>query len=192
MACVYRHIRLDKNVPFYIGKAVNKYRAKTSYGRNSIWTRIAKKSGYQVEILFDDVSMSFACQKEIEFIKMYGRINIGTGTLANMTDGGDGGLGRIITQEEIAKRIKKTTGKKRSKEVKLKMSQSAIGKNLGKKHTEEHTRKISEKLKGRVLPPITEETRQKLRLSHLGVKHTEERKKNMSLAHQKRLNLNKS
>lgn len=48
MAYVYRHIRLDKNEPFYIGiGSDNKYsRAKQKTGRNDRWHNKGKKGLY--------------------------------------------------------------------------------------------------------------------------------------------------
>lgn len=92
MAYVYRHIRLDKNEPFYIGIGKRKDRSWSNLGRNDMWHKIVKKTKYDVEILFENVEYDFAKQKEIEFIKLYGRKNIGTGSLCNMTDGGEGTL----------------------------------------------------------------------------------------------------
>lgn len=124
MAYVYRHIRLDKNEPFYIGVSVNKYRPhqKTGSGRtrNRLWANIAAKTKYEVEILFDNVSVEFAKSKEIEFIKLYGRKDLGTGTLANLTNGGEGTYGVAFTEER-----------------RLKMSKSMTGKRTGHKHSEE-------------------------------------------------------
>jgi len=115
MAYLYRHIRLDKNEPFYIGigedssKFINKYRrAYIKSDRNIVWKRITNKTSYKVEILLDDLTWEEACQKEIEFIKLYGRINIKTGILANLTDGGEG-LSNISleSREKISKGNKK-------------------------------------------------------------------------------------
>lgn len=46
MAYVYRHIRLDKNEPFYIGIGSNETykRANTIKDRNKIWYDIAAKA----------------------------------------------------------------------------------------------------------------------------------------------------
>jgi hypothetical protein len=98
MSYVYRHIRLDKNQPFYIGisSSNNNYsytRANSKEQRNEIWGRIVSKTDYIVEILFDDISYEDAKIKEKEFIKLYGRIDNKTGILSNLTDGGDGTLG---------------------------------------------------------------------------------------------------
>jgi hypothetical protein len=103
---VYRHIRLDKNEPFYIGIGTgrNYKRAKKKGGqRSDFWNRVANKTEYEVEILMDNLTWLEACEKEKEFIKLYGRINLGTGILVNMTDGGDGQYGRKKSAETIRK-----------------------------------------------------------------------------------------
>jgi hypothetical protein len=93
MAYVYRHIRVDKNEPFYIGISKRKRRAADISDRNNkIWRRIVAKTDYEVEVLFDDLTWDEAKEKEREFIGLYGRIDLGTGILANMTNGGDGRL----------------------------------------------------------------------------------------------------
>jgi hypothetical protein len=95
MAYVYRHIRLDKNEPFYIGIGSDKYhyRAYDKERRNHIWKKIVAKTEYEVEILFDNIERIEACKKEIEFINLYGKKYNNTGTLSNLTDGGDGSIG---------------------------------------------------------------------------------------------------
>ncbi len=95
MAYLYRHIRLDKNQPFYIGigglNSFDNYdRAHFKYQRGEIWNRIANKADYSIEIMLDNLSKEEAIVKEIEFIKLYGRMNLKTGFLANLTDGGEG------------------------------------------------------------------------------------------------------
>lgn len=96
MAILYRHIRLDKNQPFYIGIGSNIKRAYNKFHRNNIWNKITKKSTYEVEILLYDLSWEQAQEKEKEFIALYGRIEDG-GILCNMTQGGDGTLGYKIS-----------------------------------------------------------------------------------------------
>jgi hypothetical protein len=104
MAYVYRHIRLDKNEPFYIGVGTDEntknayYRPKIRSDRNNIWKRIAKKTEYEIEILMEGLTREQAFEKEREFIKMYGRIDNKTGCLANMTDGGEGATCTIISE----------------------------------------------------------------------------------------------
>jgi len=112
MAYLYRHIRLDKNQPFYIGiGSDNLYkRAKETRKRNKYWTSIVQNSKYEIEILLDNLTWGEACKKEIEFISIYGRKNNNTGILANMTDGGEGGLGVIFSQENRNKLIERNKG----------------------------------------------------------------------------------
>jgi hypothetical protein len=71
MAYVYRHIRHDKNEPFYIGigSDMTNKRANERARRSKFWKKIIAKTDYEVEILFDDISFEEAKVKEIEFIK---------------------------------------------------------------------------------------------------------------------------
>ena len=71
MAYVYRHIRLDKNQPFYIGVGKNDNdlkRAFSKYNRNIIWKEIIEETNYKVEILLNNLSIEDAFKKEIYFI----------------------------------------------------------------------------------------------------------------------------
>lgn len=130
MAYVYRHIRLDKNEPFYIGIGKVKKRAYSKQNRNKYWQNISNITEYDVEIIMDELTWEEACEKEKEFIKLYGRFQNG-GTLCNMTDGGEGTLGVIVSEE---------TRKKKS----------IISKSIGiSKETRE---KMASKLRGRPLP----------------------------------------
>jgi hypothetical protein len=104
MAYLYRHIRLDKNEPFYIGigsdleyKRANETNADR---RNNIWKKISSKTNIEIEILLDNLTWEQACEKEKEFICLYGRIDKGTGILANLTDGGDGTIGILVSKEK--------------------------------------------------------------------------------------------
>lgn len=93
----YRHIRLDKNQPFYIGvgskpKKYSSYkseykRAFSTYSRNKYWNNIAK-FGFIVEIVFESDDRSVILKKEQELISLYGLKN-NNGILCNMTNGGE-------------------------------------------------------------------------------------------------------
>lgn len=118
---LYRHIRLDKNEPFYIGIGTKEERYssheeeyKRAYSKNSrsnFWKRVVKKTEYLVEILIESDDYNFIKSKEIEFIALYGRSNLNKGPLCNLTDGGDGTLGYKPTEETIRNLIE---AKKRS------------------------------------------------------------------------------
>jgi hypothetical protein len=99
--CLYRHIRLDKNEVFYIGISSNKKRPFSRFSRNKYWNNIIKITDWKVEIVIDNLSRKEIEEKEIEFIKLYGRKDLGLGTLCNLTDGGTGGLG--LKHTEIVK-----------------------------------------------------------------------------------------
>lgn len=169
MAYVYRHIRLDKNHPFYIGIGNDKSftRAKQKIRRNKIWYDIVNKSEFIVEILFDDISWDEACKKEIEFINLYGRIDKKSGILANMTDGGNGTAGRVMSDEwrknksEMMKGNKLAKGYKHTKENLLLFSELSKGNKyaLGLKHTDETKRKLSIANKGKIVKQETIEKR---------------------------------
>lgn len=138
MAYVYRHIRLDKNEPFYIGigKSESDFeRAYSSKNRNVYWNNIVNFTEYRVEIMLQDISWKEACEKEIEFINLYKK-NTQNGSLCNIANGGNGGYlshevnekrkqslkGHIPTQETKDKIRIKAKGRKVSEETRLKMS----------------------------------------------------------------------
>ena len=147
---VYRHIRLDKNEPFYIGigSKKNYARAYEIYAnkRNNIWSIIYNKTSIEVEILADNLSKEQASAKEQEFINLYGRINLKTGCLSNMTDGGDG-IWNCKHSDETKDKIRKTKigslnpmyGKKRSESTLKKFIASVVG----RKSTDETKNKQS-------------------------------------------------
>ena len=168
MAIVYRHIRLDKNEPFYIGIGKFEKRAFFTHNRNKFWNNIISKTEYEVQILFDELTWEQACDKEKEFITLYGRKNNGTGILCNMTDGGDGKLGN-----------KYNVGRKHSEEAKRKMSEKSKNRT-----PDEQTREKMRFAKiGKKRPERTSEHRMNLSIVQKGKPKSEEAKKNMSLAH---------
>jgi hypothetical protein len=95
MPYLYRHIRLDKNEPFYIGiGSEDSYgRSKETSNRNKHWRNIVKNTPYDIEIMLHNLTWEQACEKEREFIKFYGRSDLNEGTLCNLTEGGEGVLG---------------------------------------------------------------------------------------------------
>lgn len=178
MAIVYRHIRLDKNEPFYIGIGKTEKRAYEKIKRNQFWHNIIAKTDYEVEILFDDLTWENAEEKEKELIKLYGKRDNNTGCLVNITDGGGGILGARHTEESKRKIGEESRNRKRSPrsaETKEKLRLANLGKvgnYLGMKHTEATKLKLRLANLGKVGPnkgrPMTEEAKQKMIASKLG------------------------
>lgn len=115
---LYRHIRLDKNEPFYVGVGTKPKRSssKDTYiysraynksNRSNYWKKIIAKTDFEVEILLESDDYEFIKQREIEFIALYGRRDLGKGTLCNLTDGGDGTLGSVVS-EEVKRHLSET------------------------------------------------------------------------------------
>lgn len=88
MAIVYRHRRLDNNEIFYVGIGTNKKRAYEKVGRNNLWQKVTVKTEYTVEIIAEEITMEDARELEIFLILIYGRKDLSTGILANLTGGG--------------------------------------------------------------------------------------------------------
>jgi hypothetical protein len=89
---LYRHIRLDKNEPFYVGVGtvresgsyITKYaRAFKWIDRPSAWLEIASKTEFDVEIVFETSSKKLIIEKEKEFINLYKSRLFDGGTLVN-------------------------------------------------------------------------------------------------------------
>jgi hypothetical protein len=145
MAYVYRHIRLDKNEPFYIGigSDSNYERSNSHKHRNRHWKHIVAQTPYEVEILLDNLTWNEACIKEIEFITIYGRVDLSKGPLVNMTDGGDGANNLSKeTRNAIGQKIRNNM--ERGKKISI-SNKGRLSSNKGKSFTEEHKAKIKAK-----------------------------------------------
>lgn len=99
---VYLHITKDTNEVFYVGIG-NKVRAKVKFGRNKYWSHIAKKHGYFIQIVKENISIDEACKIEKELILNYKKLNLAR---CNMTEGGDSHFG-FRHSEEIKEKIRK-------------------------------------------------------------------------------------
>jgi len=106
MACVYKHIRIDTNDVFYIGIGKTLNRAYSKYNRNKYWKNIVNKNNgvFLIELLHTDLTWEEACQKERQYIRQYGRSDICSGTLCNLTDGGEG-ISNLKHSEETRLKI---------------------------------------------------------------------------------------
>jgi len=116
MAIVYRHRRLDNNQIFYVGIGKEEKRAYSKSGRSGWWRNITKNIKYKVEVLIRDLSWEDSCELEVLLIKEYGRQDIDTGILINLTDGGEGTSG--AKPSETTRKIQSDKAKKRASEDK--------------------------------------------------------------------------
>lgn len=111
--------------PFYVGKGkLNRF---SSHVRESILGKIPHKNknlyykilktielcgSIKVVILYNNLSEPNSITFEKDCIKFYGRRDIGTGILTNLTDGGEGVSGRVITDIYREKMSKSCSGNK--------------------------------------------------------------------------------
>lgn len=118
---LYIHIRLDKNEVFYVGVGTKNQkgyytRSQVKSNRNKFWKRIVAKTNYKREIIEESNDYKYLLNKEIELIKLYGRRDLGLGTLVNLTNGGEGTTEYICTKETKVKISNSHKGKKPSTE----------------------------------------------------------------------------
>jgi group I intron endonuclease len=179
MAVVYLHRRMDTNEVFYVGIGMYKKRAYDKNKRNRLWKNVVNKcKDYEVEILHENITYQECKLIEIDLIDKYGRKDLGTGTLCNLTDGGDGTVGWIVSDETRRKISEGKTGEKHyfygkthSDETLRKMSERKTGEKhpmFGKTHSDESRIKIGEAQKGR---KHSEESRRKMSEGKTGEKH---------------------
>jgi len=136
----YAYLREDKT-PYYIGKG----RGKRIYCTQR--TIKAPEDKSRIIFLKKNLTEAEAFKHEVYVIFVLGRKDLGTGTLRNLTNGGEGTSGHIKSEE-----CKKKIGEAR----------------IGKTHTEEWKKAISEKLSGRT---HTEEAKKKMSVAKSGENH---------------------
>jgi hypothetical protein len=120
-AYVYAHKRLDNKNVFYIGigSLSNFKRAYQVDKRNEHWKRIYNKTMISVEILLTDLTWEEANSWESYLIGLHGRTNNNTGSLCNMTNGGDGVRGWVATEETRKRMSESKKGFRHTEENKL-------------------------------------------------------------------------
>lgn len=194
---VYRHIRNDNNTVFYVGIG-NKRRPYTKNGRSDYWNKITNKHGYTIDIIAENLDLETAIELEMFLIQEYGRLDLGTGCLINMTDGGDGV--NNLSEESRLKITKSNIGRKATDIAKKRMSDAQKGKKLSKEHkskiskankkmvfSELHRKRISEANKGRKFSKEVRDNMSKARIgkksTRINYTHSEEIRKKMSESH---------
>lgn len=100
--CIYRHVKPCGEV-FYIGKSKNKYRPLDKTKRSIFWKRVVEKHpDFKIEIIASNIHGEDIDELEEFLISIYGRRDLGTGTLVNLTDGGEGA--KNVSEETLDKR----------------------------------------------------------------------------------------
>lgn len=90
MAYVYGHYKADTGELFYVGKGTGN-RAWNKSGRNRHWKFVVNKHGFNVKILYDNLTDEEAFAKEKELIA-----ETGVNNLTNVTEGGVGLTSEIV------------------------------------------------------------------------------------------------
>lgn len=136
----YAYLRED-GTPYYIGKGKN--------GRinNSLHNINLPPKDRRI-FLKKDLTDEQARKHEVYMIAIFGRKDLGTGILRNMTNGGEGCSGRHLSEETKKKISDRHKGKKKSEAHKKAMSEAKIGKKI----TESHRKNMSNSLKGKKNP----------------------------------------
>lgn len=141
---VYVHYRESDGTPFYVGKGSGK-RAYSSSRRNQFWKNTKEKHGIRVEIIFDNLTEEESFQCEIDTILEFKYFGY---KLTNMTLGGEGVSGmivspetrskisaahknRVFSEEHLRKISIANTGKRASDSTKEKQRQLKLGKYTG-------------------------------------------------------------
>lgn len=155
----YAFLREDRT-PYYVGKGC---------GRRAYRTNLPND---RVLILKRNLTEDEAWKHETYMIFVFGRKDIGTGILRNLSDGGSGGSSGCVRSKETRRKMalakKGDNNPMKRPSVKAKVSKALTGKKnpehskrmTGRKATEETRKKMSETHKGRA---ISESQLKKLR-----------------------------
>lgn len=164
----YAYLRED-GTPYYIGKG------KAGRINNKLHTiHLPPEEGRRI-FLKQNLTDEEARKHEVYMIAVLGRKDLGTGILRNLTNGGEGTSGFVMSEETKRKIGEKQRGEENHNygkifpvETRKKMSENQMGEKnnfYGKTHTLETKQKISKKSKGRTL---SLEARQKISKVHKG------------------------
>jgi hypothetical protein len=170
---VYAYLREDGS-PYYIGKGKER-RAWEQHRVNGRGVH-TPKNYKRIVLLHENLSEQEAFNLETELISKYGRQDLGTGILKNMTNGGEGSSG--TSPESNWKKGSSKRGKITSVETRQKISNANKRRSYPNCHTEEVRQKLSETTKK------SWETRSKIM--------SEEQKKKISDAAKERWRLRKN
>lgn len=181
--------------PFYVGKGSGR-RDREPKGNpivKNIVAKIRREGGSPRVVRWQDgLREGDAHALEMSYIRLFGRRDIGTGILANLTDGGEGQSGWVPSAEWRARMGELQRGKPKSEETKARMRASNLGQvrsdearakmsaaQRGKTISEDQKVKLSEASRGRM---HSAETRAKIGATHAGREFSFEHRANISKA----------
>ena len=114
----YAYLRED-GTPYYIGKG------KAGRITNNLHRISIPKEKERIIFLKKNLTDEEARKHEIYMIAILGRKDLGTGILRNMTDGGEGCAGRVLSEETKKKLSAAHKGRKKSEEHRKALSEAA-------------------------------------------------------------------
>lgn len=143
---VYRHVRLDTYVPFYVGEGkMSRNRAFHRGGRNNYWHNIVNKAGYRVDIIAKNLTKEEALNLELWFKTLYTKLGF---KLANYRVGRED-KNYTYTPEAVERRAKQLRGRNLSKEhianIPTKFKPGHVPWNKGKPRPEMYGTKYGQK-----------------------------------------------
>ena len=174
MTKYYTYIYQDptrNNETIYVGKGqglrCNTHLAREDKHQFVSRLRKIRNAGMKPVIIKNyEINEHTALEMEKFWINFYGRKDLNLGTLLNLTDGGEGTSGYVVSEET----------KQKLREARA--QQANVGHvPKGHKLTEEHKEKISRAGVGRV---VSQETKEKIRRANLGKKLSQELKDQIS------------
>jgi hypothetical protein len=156
---IYAYLRAD-GTPYYIGKG----KGSRAWIQHSIKGKGAHtpKDYLRIVVCESNLSEVGAFALERRYIRWWGRKDLGTGILQNMSDGGQGtsGVKKTVSEETKRKIGSANRGRVQSPEERAKRSLSL----KGIKPSDESNTKRGAKARGRVLGPQSEERKAKTSL----------------------------
>jgi len=150
-------------LPFYIGKGKG-YRAselncRNGLCKNKLLSLISLGLKPIIVKIFETKMEEEAFKLEKDLIKLLGRLDIGTGILANHTDGGEGNANRTFSIDHRRRISESKKGFRWTKEQKARIS-GINSPNFNKKRSKEERKAISDGQTARI---VSQETRDKIR-----------------------------